>query len=443
MSRRAALALGLLLLSVGCIRKHVEVKIEPRPDGSFLRTLRMWNTDTEKEGEILPPDKAMLANAAKHYLERAAEEGAAAQFQGTFYAAVPPDLLYAEDTNRGRYTVWRSPLGHMAYYRERRPGRADVRTRFAEVEESLDLLVKVMVTVARQQLDGEKGLEKLVAYLEGPFRRDLAEAALHFYALNLHPQAKDGSLRDKQVATSLSLVLQLAEERGHVKAQDLPRFAHDGPRVQFLMQMVARRMERPLDDALGRKLAFLGEQEKAKPALEGALGQLGMTPEQFQQRMKPITDCVLNFRLFEADPEVSYTLALPRGADVRETSGTVNKEASTVAWTTTLSPLPVSRIFFAFYSVPDEQWQTTHLGGVVLQEEALEEYIGWENSLDKARAAAWRTALDRLDPQDDLTAQLEAIHVTPTPAEGEPQPEYGARLLLHAIARAKKAEEKE
>ena len=77
---RPVLAAGLLLLAAGCIRKHIEVTVEPRPDGSFVRTLRLWNTDDEKGDAVLAPEAGLLANAAKHYMERTEDAGAAARF---------------------------------------------------------------------------------------------------------------------------------------------------------------------------------------------------------------------------------------------------------------------------------------------------------------------------------------------------------------------------
>ena len=94
-------AATVLLLACGCVREFVQVKVEPRPDGSFVRTVRLWKVDDEKDKGILPPDTGAVANAAKHYMERLEDKEGAARFQGTFYHAVPTDILHAGDTNRG------------------------------------------------------------------------------------------------------------------------------------------------------------------------------------------------------------------------------------------------------------------------------------------------------------------------------------------------------
>ncbi len=422
MTRRPCLvAVTALALACGCVREFIEVNIQPRPDGSFVRTVRFWRVDDDKKGQTLAPDDGVLANAAKHYLTRLEDEGAAARFQGTFYHAVPADILFGGDTNHGGYTVWRSPLGHLGYYRERRPGRVDLLTRFREVEASIDQLVHLGITMAAQQLEGEAGLDKLVAYLTGPLRRDLKEAAFHFYVQRFRPRVPHDKNNEKDVLSTAAIVLQFAEERGHLKVKDLPKLGDDQARSELLMNMVAQRMGRPLDDALRKKLALLGDPDLAKAAFEKALPILGTTKERFEAAMMPVLNCVVAFELFEVHPTLRYVLRLPPNAQVRFTSGELDEKKRQITWKRTLEPRPVGDLFYALWSAPDAPWQTKHLGRVALRGEALEEYITWESALDPERAKTWRAALERLDPQRDLVAQLKA-------AAGE-----GATMILAAL----------
>ncbi len=419
-------AITTLALACGCVREFIEVNIQPRPDGSFVRTVRFWRIDDDKKGQTLAPDDDVLANAAKHYLTRLEDEGAAARFQGTFYHAVPADILFGGDTNHGGYTVWRSPLGHLGYYRERRPGRVDLLTRFREVEASIDVLVRMGTTIATQQLEGEAGLDKLVAYLTGPLHRDLKEAAFHFYVQRFRPRVPHDKNNEKDVLSTAAIVLQFAEERGHLKVKDLPKLGDDKARAELLMNMVAQRMGRPLDDALRKKLTFLGDPDLAKAAFEKALPIVGTTKERFEAAMMPVLNCVVAFEIFEVHPTLRYVLHLPPDARLRFTSGELDEKKRQITWKRKLEPRPVGDLFYALWSAPDAAWQTKRLGRVALRGEALEEYITWENALDPERAKAWRAALERLDPQRDLAADLKA-------AAGE-----GATMILAALKKAAK-----
>jgi len=429
---RPVLAAGLLLLAAGCIRKHIEVTVEPRPDGSFVRTLRLWNTDDEKGDAVLAPEAGLLANAAKHYMERTEDAGAAARFQGTLYA-VPPNILDQGQTNQGGYSVWTSPLGHLGYYRERRPGRLDLRARLQEAEVSLDLVVRLAIALARQQLEGEAGLDKLVAYLDGPLRRDLKEAAFLFFVQRLKPIPDEDADEETDLAATAALALQFAEERGHLKVKDLPKLWNDQGRAEFILGLVAARMERPLDDALRAKLAWVADEEKLKAAFEKALPALGMTQEQFVEALKPALECVLAFDLFATHPALRITLRLPPDATMHFTSGDRDQAKNQIVWKTVLTPRPVGGLFFALWSAPDTAWQTQHFGRVALRGEVLEEYVAWEQGLDPAYRKAWHAALGRLDPRGNLEEQLRAIHLGPQTLGEEPQPEEGALRLLDAL----------
>ena len=434
--RVGPIAAVAVLALCGCIRDRVEVTVEPRPDGSFVRTLGLWRFDDGEKDKIQAPSEEILANAAKHYMDRLPGDGPAVRFRGTFYT-VPTDVLYEGRTNRGAYTVLRSPLGRLAYYRERRPGRLDLRANLAEVERGLDLVVKLLATVARQQLEGEEGLDRLVADLQGPLLRDLKELAFLFYVARLGPAGRVKEHRkadEKRLLNAAALALQLAEERGLLKAADIPKLAaDDDARTEVLQRLVAARMGRKLDVALRTRLALLGDKDRLEAAAKQALKALGHTEEEFQELLKPLGHSVLAFEIFEDFAELQLTLKLPPGAEVRATSGRHDEKNHQIVWDSALRDRPVGHLFFALWSAPDAAWQTKHLGRAVLRGQPLEEYLAWEGVLDDARRKAWHAALDALDPKTGLAKQLEAIRLTPLPPGAEPAPEKGASLILGAL----------
>ena len=52
--RVGPIAAAAVLALCGCIRDRVEVTVEPRPDGSFVRTLGLWRFDINLRPGIQP-----------------------------------------------------------------------------------------------------------------------------------------------------------------------------------------------------------------------------------------------------------------------------------------------------------------------------------------------------------------------------------------------------
>lgn len=429
-ARGLACALALLACC-GCERDYVEVTVEPRPDGTFSRTYHAWHTDTEKKGQVLAPPAALVEQAKAQYPKRVETKDASVAFQGDF-RVVPPDLQRGTHTNRGEYTVWSSPLGHVGYYRERRPGRTDHFTRFREAAEAADLLVRLAVAIARQQLRDEAGLDKLIEFLEGPFRQDFKEALFFIAHADLGAAAQFvGQDAEKTLVGAAAFLVQFAEEHRYLEAADIPRLLTRDGAVGVAAALVAGRMGRPLDAPLRKRLAALAQPETAKEAYAAALQELKLTEKQFQDALSPLTDGLFHLRLFDTETELRYTLILPPNAEVRYTSGRRDEKENRITWRDLLDDRPVASLYFAFWAAPDEAWQTQHLGSVALRGEPLTEYVFWENSLRPEMIAAWRAALERLDPKGDLAQQLTAIRLAASPKEGPP--EEGARIILNAL----------
>jgi hypothetical protein len=407
------------------------VTVEPRADGSFLRSIHLWHTDPQKKGQILAPPAALVDQAKAQYPKRAPTADASVAFQGEF-RVVPPDLARGNETNRGAYTVWPSRLGHLGYYRERRPGRTDHFTRFREAADAADLLVRLAAAVARRQLQGEKGLDALVEFLEGPFRKDFKEALFFVAHADLGAAAQFGSEdAEKVLVGAAAYLVQFAEERGYLEAADLPRLRTGEGAAGVAAALVARKMGRPLDAPLRKRLLGLLEPEAAQGAYQAALQDLKLTEKQFEEALKPLVEGLLHLQVFAVAPELRYTLVLPPQAEVVHTSGRKAEKENRIEWRDSLDDRPVASLYFALWAAPDAEWQTAHLGRVALRGEELMNYVLWETALRPELAAAWRAALERLDPKGDLGAQLGAIRLGPPAKDG--QPEEGARLLLDAL----------
>lgn len=425
-----AVAFGLLLVAA-CERDHVDITVEPRPDGSFLRTIHLWHTDSEKKGQILAPVAALVDQAKAQYPKRVETNDPSVAFQGEF-RVVPTDLQRGTEANRGEYTVWNSRLGYVGYYRERRPGRIDHYTRFREAADAADLLIRLAAAIARRQLQGEKGVDALVEFIEGPLRKDFKEA-LFFVAHADLGAAAQFTARDaeKTLVGAAAFLFQFAEERGYVEAADLPRLLTKDGAADVATALVAKKMGRPLEAPLRKRLTALLEPGAARAAYEAALRELKLTDKQFEEAIKPLSEGLLHLRLFASEPELRYTLVLPPQAEIRFTSGQRDEKENRVTWHDELDDRPVAGLYYVLWSAPDDKWQTEHLGRVALRGKELMDYVFWENSLRPEVAGAWRAALDRLDPKGDLAQQLGAIHLGPPTKEAAP--EEGARIILDAL----------
>jgi len=431
---RARRALGCVAAAAavlcGCLQDHVTVTIEPRADGSFVRTLRMWDTSANEKDQILPPTAELVDRAKPHYPKTHDTKDASVAFQAAF-RTVPPDMQAGNDSNRGGYTVWTSPLGQLGYYRERRPGRTDHFARFREAADAADLAMSYLTALARQQLQGEQGLDRLVEFIDGPLRKDFKDALYFVDHATLCASATfAGKEPEKTLASMAAFLAQFAEERDYLQTEEVVRFRTEEGIVELVTAFVARKMGRPLDAMLRKKLAALADPERGAEAHRAAVESLKMTDNDFEQAMKPITEGVLHIGS-GADPELRYVLILPPEAELRHTSGRPDEKKRRIEWEDTLDDRPVMGLYFALWTIPNADWQTKHLGRVAVRGEKLQDAILWDNSLAPERAAAWRAALERLDPKADLPKQLSAIRLGP---EGERKaPEEGADTITEAL----------
>jgi len=434
--RGILLAAALAAAAVcGCERDHVEVRVELRRDGSLHRRLRLWHTSEKREedkGKLLAPPEEMVARAAPHYGKPLADEEQVVRFEGTF-RTVPADYAQGEDTNHGDYTVWASRLGAVGYYRERRPGRIDHHARLREAMATVDRLVDLMAIMARQRLHGEEGLDRLLAFLKQPLRRDLKEMVTYvLHAALGAPGRLPGEAGDDHLAGTGAFLIQFAEERGYFRAADLPRLLTEKGATDWATTLVAGKMGRPLDAVLRRKLLALTEPEHGEAAYVAALEELAIPREDFEKALQALANDLVHIS-FGGGTELLVSLVMPPGAQIEFSSGTRDEAGRVVSWTDSLDDRAVGMLYFAAWTAPDEAWQKAHLGRLALQGRELMEYVFWEHSLGDEGRTAWQAALDRLDPKGDLPKQLRGMWVRPPPHGAEPEPEKGAELILKAL----------
>ena len=436
-AKRTITGLGLCALAAifaGCDRDHIEVTVEPRADGSFQRTVRIWRTGGKNGTASRPPSQELVQHAKTHYKQSGEAKEGVVQFQGVFRSP-PADLRRGDEINRGGYSVWTTSLGHAAYYRERRPGSTDFDAHREKLNEKIGLWVKFLSTLMRQQLAGEKGVEGLVKFIETGLRGDLRDLAQFVYSAGLASafltKGEDDS--EERLKAIAAFALQLAEERDYISVEDVPKFADDESRSELVMGFIAKKMGRPLDDKLREKLAFVHDEERLKAVVSKTLAAMGMTEKELKDANEELRDQLFRIDLFGSNAELSYVLLLPPSAEGLHTNGHRDGEAREITWKDTLAEGPSACVYFALWAVADAEWQKKHFGRTALRGDELIEYISWEHSLPPEKAKKWRAALNSLDPKGDLTKQLSAIQLAPHPPDDPPETVEGARLIQQAL----------
>jgi hypothetical protein len=274
----------------------------------------------------------------------------------------------------------------------------------ARLESAADVMTRALAGRVRKSLAGEEGAEKLASFIEKDLRDDLV-------AVMSAPRKSE-----------FSWFFQLAEERGYVSTELVPRLSRESSRWQVIWELVARRMGRKLDAGLRRRLEdSLGSLGEA-PLHE----EVGLTEEQFDQRTEFLP------RLFGNPwPEVEYRLVLPEGAETVDLDVEIAEYDDHLAMTTELDGRPTP-VFAVMWACPDAAWQQRRFGRIALTGNELQEYIIWEASLPPGHRSLWLASLERIDPGRDLEPQLRSIRLPPIEGEGSEDQDLdrGVELIL-------------
>ena len=92
------------------------------------------------------------------------------------------------------------------------------------------------------------------------------------------------------------------------------------------------------------------------------------------------------------------------------TNGDWDAKNSQVIWMKTIikdSPFPA--FCYAFWSVPNANFQTKHFGSVILDGEDLAGYVLWRKGLSKADAEEWDEFVSGLRAGEDVIPKLESF----------------------------------
>jgi hypothetical protein len=334
-------------------------------------------------------------------------------------------------------------MGSAWIYLERFRGDDDPAAMLQERLRSADILASVIAGWARARLGDRKGFDKLGAYLDGEFRKDVRNLSLLLWAAGavhhmstLEGPAPAGRFSSAQLDVA-AIAAQYLLERRYVSLEDAPAFlrlfgpASQQERFDFLRHQWRKFLTGKIgleDKGLAEHLVGIFDRaEQTEESLETYVVGCKEYKEHAQRLTSPATrpdsgdapgmDFVkalacLAFMaqgvdLWGTGDELTLTLASKEAPIL--TNGAWDAKAAAIRWHRQLGPAdPLPAVCYALWARPDERWQRARLGRVILRDEALAAYCFWRKALPADQAAQWSAFLAGLTPQT-ATAQLAAF----------------------------------
>jgi len=445
-----SLATGLMALG-GCPRSVYEIEIDPKDDGGFQRTLVGQTTGGEDDRK-LPADE--LARLERLYGNREELKKDGTRFVTEFRDATPQDVGGA-----GSLTTWKNPLGTAYYYVERFRGSDNLEADLAHRRDAAGELADLIVGWAAAELSTEPGYDKLHAFLDGDFRRDLVNLGIYTWQAE-SASAYARELDADRMSILLAHVTQYLVERGYFTYRDLaPLFAalaetEDKKRetgVAATLAGLARTIilnKMQADEGAAKKLDWLGdpnrlvhsflkhaqttdtfqkrlatlraefekEQKRKQAASENKNGADGTNEEDKAEKEVPpgpadaaqalIAEVLMSFQAEGAAATVNLSLAT--GAKPITTNGKWDEATGKVTWSKDLDAhRAVPAVCFAAWAEPDRDFQMEHFGEVVLAGQELSHYVLWESTLPPKKRQEWEETLRQCSPGDGIPNGVE------------------------------------
>ncbi len=426
------LAAVIPLIGQDCIGVRYDVTVEPGHDGC-KRTVkaRSHQEVRDEQGKTtrkLMPDRDELKRIAALYGQPAPQGDAVV---GQFAYRAPSDVGGA-----AFYARFASPLGTVRGYVERIRGHDDLASQIDLIRKGADETLALLKGWFRSELGDSPQTDTLCAFIDGPFRRDVENVALYFWASKFWTDHAGDDNPPVQAAQK-DLVARLAAyllERDYIRPDDLPIIIRAGqtdkpaPAFRLIRRFVATKMGIPADKPIPKSLAFLTDPETARKSLEiyltGTEQYRELLDKHRRENPQPDDDDEAP-EPWEIIGESVYALAVPMWgffqrpdavklslatrAEPMHHNGTWDGEEGKVVWQTTVrggdrarTQLPA--VFWALWDEPNGAAQTKHFGKVVLHGEKLLEYCLWYNGLRPAEARQWDVLIGQLKPGDDLRA---------------------------------------
>jgi len=437
------LCASLALLFLGCGCEENVYKLHMKLKGDVLeRRLVCWREDPGAEGSPVKKFPVEdLTRIAEAYGVPVPEPTARKYaFSGTFTQSTPDDI-----GGTGFFRQITTTMGSVSHYSERFGGDDDLAAKRERSLSAVDRLVDLFVGYLETVLADEEGWPDIRAFMTGPLRHDLKNLGLYVSlpSVGMGSEEAAGKIeedeREKpQDVVLLMRALHYLAERDYIRLDELPHSLlewanspDEGNELNMFLSIV-------LSKALTRKTTLAANDPVVtelkrligSKSLESALVAYAATTETWEKRLRAweeerkadpdlrppepeelLNDTVEELIMAVMDEEEHRVIAHLDCPTMPEfTNGEWSEQERRVVWSDsvrTRSTLPT--FFYASWTTPDEQFQTAHLGGVVLTADGLAQYVVWHDALDADKAGEWDTFLAGLEPDGQLRGKIETF----------------------------------
>ena len=443
---------ALVCLSLaGCPSNRYEIELKPK--GSTMdRSLTCWRKSGGAQGEpqLEPFPAAELEQIAKAYQQSPPpSEARKYTFHGEFIGELPRDI-----GGSGRHTYWETRMGTLSLYVERFRGDDDLAGAIRARQDAAETFTTLILGWFRSELKNDRDFGKLEEFVDGDFRRDLRNVAVYCWAGQVVAESGSAQRPRQPPLDATEFFVRIAQyflERGYFTATMMPELARmaqeeDGDRVlEVVRTFVASKMGISSAEQAAQRLDFLKSPEQAKQSLDKFLtgtDQHNAFLRKWQQEHKQDANATppepheLLGRVaaeatgleFSTPDELQVKLECP--TEPFATNGTWEADARRVVWSGRTNaaggpPAPaLPALFYAFWSMPNEDFQRERFGKVVLAGEPLAEYCVWRKGLTVAEGEEWDQWLSTLAP-DNVMQRLKEFRFSsdaPLPATAEEKP---------------------
>lgn len=442
--RTLVLTVAAIAVLGGCKRYTYTVNLKPVPTG-LERSLSM-DRGTVQSGSRTPKRTVTTT------------------IGGMFAGAEPADIGGA-----GSYTTYPTSLGTLHVYIERFRGDDDLAGQWERQQAAIDTAVDLLLTWIDAKLASEQGADKLRAFVDHGFRRDLKNAGLYARLVleqlrprpDEHPEGEEARRRSETVlAEFCARLAQYAIEHGYFTPAQVPELLsasegvddHGRALMSSIRRLMLRRMGRDegdpsfmpagLADTESWNIAFRAHIKESAAASNrlaawAAAAESGLQQRELDEQLQHLGIAAIRVQLMLPFDELA--LGLQCSERPFATNGAWDDAGKRVSWTGAMETekkdadgLPL--LAYAVWSTPNVEVQTKHFGSAALHEQRLATYCLWRNRLSAPEAEQWEGFVGKLTPGPELAGQLGAFRFSGH--EADEKPASGVAAIMESLNRA-------
>lgn len=374
----------------------------------------------------------------------------------------------------GEVAWFKADMGSAWAYLERFRGDQDPASTLQSRLQAADTLACVVAGWARARLRGRKDFDKLGAYLDGDFHKDLKNLSLFIWMTGAvrgmrTPQESEPSTAEPDVHSGslpislssgqldvVAVVVQYLIEHEYLDLEDAPIVMRvfgksDVQRVSLFKGLWRKFLTKKIGltnkDLIEHLVSIFDRQDEVQESFEEYVRNCKQYKDYVAGPPKPQPEGGPSFynkptasgfmgtllgmaftppgmNLLNTDDELRLTLATCDAPVL--TNGTWSKKTGKISWVRRLRPAgslvgdPLPAVCFAAWARPNEKFQETHFGKVILRGRPLLEYCLWRNSLTAKQAKEWGVLMASLKPgtASSQAASFRFSTTRPAPSEG-------------------------